>query len=460
MNTAPKRIELARALGIVGWSRLDPLLLASLSLEAPLLLLGAHGTAKTLLAERVAGALGETFRHYNASLVNYDDLVGIPLPTDNGELRFVGTSGAAWGAGFIFFDEINRCRPDLQNKMFPIIHERRIAGIDLGDLRHRWAAMNPSSGEDNGYLGTEALDAALLDRFPFIVAVPDWGQLNREDRIRLAVGETAEPTSVDLPCLLRAARAETARQTELYGGLAGEYVVLLSDLLSGGSIHLSPRRARMLTQTILATSAAAQVLGRDLDLKAAAELTVLNGLPHWGDTEPPAISLVIAAHNQAWETVSDSADPTRRLLLEEPDEVKRLKKALDLNVDEPTIATLTTRAIASLPTEAERIGLAAVLTRALANRPLTPAAWSTLTELGGRVLAPRVETSMEAPGTRLEAWRNASGLLAREKRAARLKALEESYITGCGPELLAKTKDPEDLLADFRRHVDLFGVKA
>ncbi|MCZ7535037.1 MAG: AAA family ATPase [Acidimicrobiia bacterium] len=71
---------LTRSLGIHGWSRVDPVLLAALAIEAPVLLVGPHGTAKTLIVERLAAALDLELRHYNASLVNYDDLVGIPLP--------------------------------------------------------------------------------------------------------------------------------------------------------------------------------------------------------------------------------------------------------------------------------------------------------------------------------------------------------------------------------------------
>ena len=148
---------------------------------APVLLVGAHGTAKSLLVEKLAGALGLVFRHYNASLVSYDDLVGIPMPAPEGAgLRFVGTEGAIWGAGFVFLDEISRCRPELQNKLFPLIHERRVAGLDLPDLRQRWAAMNPPAPQGEGaedaggplYLGSEALDAALADRFAFVLRVP------------------------------------------------------------------------------------------------------------------------------------------------------------------------------------------------------------------------------------------------------------------------------------------------
>jgi MoxR-like ATPase len=54
------------------------------------------------------------------------------------------------------------------NKLFPIIHERKVQGLALEGLRFRWAAMNPpSSGEsDSGYLASEPLDAAPVGKLP------------------------------------------------------------------------------------------------------------------------------------------------------------------------------------------------------------------------------------------------------------------------------------------------------
>ena len=141
--------SITQGLDVLGWSHLDPVLLASLATEAPLLLVGPHGTAKSLLVERIADALDLSLRHYNAALLNYDDLVGIPMPDEDGvNLNFIKTPGTIWGAGFVFLDEISRCRSDLQNKLFPIIHERKVVGIALEELRHRWAAMNPPAPED------------------------------------------------------------------------------------------------------------------------------------------------------------------------------------------------------------------------------------------------------------------------------------------------------------------------
>jgi AAA domain (dynein-related subfamily) len=93
------------------------------------------------------------------------------------------TPTAIWDAEAVFVDELNRTRPDLQNKLFSIIHERRVQGVELKNLRYRWAAMNPATnGEDDeeeAYLGTEPLDPALADRFGFLIEVPDWSRLER-----------------------------------------------------------------------------------------------------------------------------------------------------------------------------------------------------------------------------------------------------------------------------------------
>jgi MoxR-like ATPase len=74
------RKTLTPKLGIQGLENLDAAILAALAANATVLLIGPHGCAKTLLARRVAEALGCDFRHYNTSLLNYDDLVGYPIP--------------------------------------------------------------------------------------------------------------------------------------------------------------------------------------------------------------------------------------------------------------------------------------------------------------------------------------------------------------------------------------------
>jgi hypothetical protein len=43
----------------------------------------------------------------------------------------------------VFLDEISRCRPATQTKLFSVVHEKRVQGMALPKLRYRWAAMNP-----------------------------------------------------------------------------------------------------------------------------------------------------------------------------------------------------------------------------------------------------------------------------------------------------------------------------
>ena len=164
-------------LGLYGWKKAEPVLLAALLSEEPLLLVGAHGCAKSFVLERLAEALGMEFRSYNASLINYDDLVGVPLPdATRTKLEYLSSPESIWDAEVVFIDEISRTRPELQNKLFPIIYEKRVQGRPLARLVYRWAAMNPPPTDeelDEGdalYLGSEPLDAALADRFPYIIS--------------------------------------------------------------------------------------------------------------------------------------------------------------------------------------------------------------------------------------------------------------------------------------------------
>ena len=142
-DTADDSPSLLSRIGLFGLSQVEPVILAALATEEPLLLIGAHGTGKSLLLTRIAEVLDLEFRHYNASLLNFDDLVGFPLPGKGGTLEYVKTPAAIWGAGAVIFDEISRCRPDIQNKLFPIVHERKAQGVPLEGLRSGRAGGPP-----------------------------------------------------------------------------------------------------------------------------------------------------------------------------------------------------------------------------------------------------------------------------------------------------------------------------
>lgn len=471
------KLEITRSLGIQGWGHLDPVLLAALATRSPLLLVGPHGTAKSLLIERIAGALNLSMRHYNASLLNYDDLVGIPVPEEgNDSLRFITTPSSIWDAEFVFFDEISRCRPDLQNKMFPIIHERRIAGIGLEKLQHRWSAMNPPAPDEPDmnagsqpvtyYLGSEPLDPALADRFPFVVGVPDWKQLSKEDRRRLVSwgGENGEHETADdvgfLPELVdRCAELIPELEAKLNEWVS-DYIVLVVDLLEKAQLPQSPRRARMLARSVMAIHAARIVLeGEDIELEDSAEIALGFGLPQTAAEVPPSQATVVAVHKQAWEIACLMEDDTWRQILEEPDQVKRVILADELEFNDVDISRLITQALGAQTSEARRVGLGVAMFLAYrTRRGLAPAAWEPLAQFATRVMEPRALTTFVRPGADMTIWTEIKEwITAQEKDEGMRVRLERNFVLNGFPDLWRRDNWKE-ALDRFRADLILFEV--
>jgi MoxR-like ATPase len=113
-----KLSRLAR-LGVYGFDPAEPVILAALVTEDPLLLIGPSGTGKTFLLNTLSEALELEHRHYNASLISFDDLVGFPYPDKHNEgVKFLQTPATVWGAESVLIDEISRCKPEHQNRLF------------------------------------------------------------------------------------------------------------------------------------------------------------------------------------------------------------------------------------------------------------------------------------------------------------------------------------------------------
>ncbi len=477
---SPEQMNITSMLEIHGWAHLDAILLAALTLEAPLLLVGPHGTAKSLLVEKMAKTLNMEMRHYNASLLNYDDLVGIPLPDESGEkLHFVTTPGSIWDAEFVFFDEISRCRSDLQNKLFPIIHERKIIGIPLENLRHRWAAMNPPAPEDidqamqqtEYYLGSEPLDPALADRFPFVVAVPNWGSLSKEERREVILGaaytEDLKSTFTDMTGG-RSFEDLVAECIKLIPELESEfsewlpdYVMTVMDVLEQAKLPQSPRRARMLAQSMVAVHAARLVLeGENADVEYSAQLALLYGMPQNCSEVPPSPATIVATHKQAWEIASLADSDEWRQVLEENDPVKRILIADSLGFGDEDMARLITQALGAEESDARQVGLAVAMYLSFSKRRnLVPAAWEPIVKLAGPVLQPRPVKTTIPPGFVTNTWKEIKAWL--DKRPINGDPLEnivQNYVLACFPDLW-KSHKWQEALDQFEKDLDTFNVK-
>ncbi len=351
----PAGTSILRALGVVGLEAIEPVILAALATEAPILLVGPHGTAKSLLLSRLCEALGLEWRHYNASLLNYDDLVGYPLPDDKGSLRFIQTPASIWDAEAVFLDEISRCRVDMQNRLFPIIHERKVQGLPLKRLRYRWAAMNPPASrdalDDDPYVGSARLDDALADRFPLIVCLPSFAELSSPDRLAV-IRKTLEPVSPDTARELRDRIAAILHAIPVVEATCGahfaRYVDAVSLLAADAGWSISGRRATMLFGNIVAVSAAIRP-SAGTSASAATWVALRSSMPAAatgrGRIEDAKLRVI---HSEAWHLADmDVADP-RRALLAERDPVRRSVLAVSLPLDRQARSATIADALATL----------------------------------------------------------------------------------------------------------------
>ena len=419
LPTATARIDIFEPLGLYGLQSITPVLLAALATEAPLLLIGPHGTAKSLLLTRVAAALGLTFRHYNASLLNFDDLVGFPVPGKDGGLDYLRTPAAIWGAQAVIFDEISRCRPDIQNKLFPIIHERKVQGLALEGLRYRWSAMNPPSTDDsdNGYLGSEPLDAALADRFAFIVEMPHWDRLNEREQLAIIQSTDNAVQCVDGKALVALlARAQSAIQliTQTMSTGVASYVRTLSALLAQAGIDLSPRRCAMLYRNVLAVLACASLSGASLSASEAALLAVHCALPQRAQgVAIPAIKL-LAAHKEAWRLSNLAADDPLKAILCTSEPLARLQLAVAAgSLDKAVISQVVADVLAQLPLGAREVAVIYLFESGAIGRLNAAVAGQAAELYRDLVTTPRFSEALHAVHPRFKTWGRVKDLLSR-----------------------------------------------
>ena len=410
---------LLRRLGIVGLSSLEAPILAALATETPLLLIGPHGTAKSLLLTRLADALGLPFRHYNASLLNFDDLVGYPLPTKHGTLDYVRTPASIWGAGAVLFDEVSRCRPDVQNKLFPIVHERRVQGIALEGLQHRWAAMNPPSTDedDNGYAGSEPLDAALADRFGFVLTMPDWRDFAPTDRIALIRATELAPEPAAAAALRSAVtttRSLLDLQDDNFRAGAAEYVSVACSLLAQAGIELSARRAGMLHRAVLAVAAASIVLDPSRPAADAALVALRSSLPQRAQGIPVNETKLLVAHREAAKATALAHDNPLRAILCARDPLERLQLAVAAtSLDRDDFSRVAGDVLALLPRGAREAAIVHLFDTGAIGRLTAAIAAQAGETYQGIATPPVFSESLHANSTRFTTWARLKDLLAR-----------------------------------------------
>jgi MoxR-like ATPase len=453
-----QRASILEALGVIGMGDIEPIVLAALIQQDPLLLIGPHGTGKSYLLNRLALALGLEHRHYNASLLNFDDLVGYPLPNGAGSLEYVQTPASIWRAQSVFLDEISRCRPDMQNKLFSIIHERRVQGLAMEHLVYRWSAMNPPNGDDNGsgYSGAEPLDAALADRFAFVLEMPDWHNLApaaQEALILVTDSDPSTETAQRLAAMVDTGRSLLESIRTSSGAMLARYVRILCALLRQSGLVLSPRRAVMLLRNIGGVHAARLLASGDSDCSGSALLALRHSLPQRATGETVKDLNLLAAHKEAWKEAGAEGNSVLQLLMAEADPLRRaLAAARCAAIGRREFSTIAADCLAGLPAGA-RHALAAHLFESGAAGRLLAAVAEQAAEWYSVVATPQeIHETVHAGGPRHRVWQRIVARLAALDRAAPDTSTATNLLAGLFAQgELASEPDVDRVLASWLR---------
>ena len=288
-------------LGVFGLASAEYPILAGLVLGDPILFVGSHGTAKTTLCRRLAEALGLRFWAYPANLASFDDVLGFPSPAAlaEGRVEYAPTPVSIWDKEAVLVDELSRAAPGLQGKWFEVLRARTLLGKPLERLEQVFAAMNPPT-----YLGAQPLDEALIGRFPVVVELPAFSQLDRDARERIARSEGEEdaravatgPRGVS-PCAgarlrrtIERARAHLRKGDPRRRRDATRFALGVAEFLQRVERPLDGRRVAMLRRVVEAARATFEVTEQDADPFLDNQLLLLQvlgrALPFAATTEP------------------------------------------------------------------------------------------------------------------------------------------------------------------------------
>lgn len=293
MNTVVRKKALLSSI-VDGYEEIEPAIITALALNANIFFEGKHGIGKSILGRTLGQAMdqsGRGFRSYDAPKAGMIAIGGLPnmgASEKTGELEFIQSKQAIWGAKVILVDELPRADKEKQNYWLEIVEERTFNGKPVN------YDMLMATGNTATYKGNFDLDLALKSRFLFWLTAPSFDTVTSDDVIRMiklnlkggrpAISEVGEMIATAL-VEIRQKYQENMDNTDLVDQVSafiGTFTQFLKDkiqanheLAENGEAYISPREfANHMVHAILGLKAYFDYMGMSESLKLAGQHTI------------------------------------------------------------------------------------------------------------------------------------------------------------------------------------------
>jgi len=136
-------------------------------IKTPIVSVGVAGIGKTQTILDVAAEMNLPCSVLRiGSKQDVGDLLGSMYVEENGSVRISKYAPPSWytvikEGGILFLDEVNRCKPQLQDAVMQILDQKRLDEYVLSDNTIVLGAMNPATEEYD----VNEFEAAVVDRF-------------------------------------------------------------------------------------------------------------------------------------------------------------------------------------------------------------------------------------------------------------------------------------------------------
>lgn len=227
----------------------EPVLLAALALEKPVLLIGEYGCSNNKLLERLSKELDISFHNCLAPQLNNT------LMTNEEKMHKTEA---------LNLDLIDKTSEDTQYDIISLITKSKIKNISLKNLKYCWATTGSFIEKSNNPICFQ-----LMETFYFIIKTPSFVDLDEDDRYLVIKNTDLEekPLKINLKKLVD----KTKQQIEILKKSSKEeinkYIYTLTKLIEGKIGNISIERVAILKESLYAIYAAKTVINECKILK-------------------------------------------------------------------------------------------------------------------------------------------------------------------------------------------------